>query len=160
MPIEKAPEQRARMMMMIKPTPVQRTKSSHALFPSQESRESARFYEYDGNNMSAFSTPNRSASQSMGRHPVSRLTLSSTPRLAPSPRDVEPISGSAVRRVKGQAEAKMLVDLAKYSCMLKSRVPLVLVKKIMEREGVSSSIIELAMAAHNSGIEFGDGDFV
>lgn len=145
LPIEKAPQRRT--LMMIKPTPVQRTKSSHSFFPTQHSRQAPSLVTTFDKDTTTFVATAKKFSPAAFKKPDDKKNAS-TPRLSPSPRDVEPM-GLIDNRMK--SKPRMLVDLAKYSSMLKSRVPFELVKKIMEREGVDSSIIELTTAAHNLG---------
>ncbi len=143
LPIEKAPHRRT--LMTIKPTPVQRTRSSHSYFPVQNSRKALSFCPRERNETSAFVVPAGSFfSGSLRQRECS--DPKSTPRLAPCPRDVEPIRPC---ELQSQAGTPPIVDLAKYSSMLKSKVPFDLVRKIMEREGVDAAIIELAVLASN-----------
>jgi len=81
----------------------------------------------------------------------------SAPRLAPPKRDVEPIvfshdsTSSTDKSIKSEASSmKSLVELSKYTNMLKSGVPFDHVQFTMERDGVDTTIIGLAVAVYGS----------
>lgn len=165
-PIEKAaPMRRGTPIMTVKPAPVQRTKSCHGFYPSQHSRQPRSCHV--ATETSAFVSPTRTKSRTLlspthqkgdystgSPRLVSRGTparRASTPMLAPSPKDVEPIifahsTGSDNSTKSEASSSRKLLHLSKYSKMLNAAVSFEGVVAQMERDGVDAAIIELATA--------------